>query len=297
MAKLGEISGKIDKRAKKKKESPESLSESFLKEGHPELPLQETLEYIKEFQKEYIRLKKAIFDSQSAFRDIPLFSAFLEWMEKAYSQNQEEIEQAKLLWKFINWKASDGSTWTIHDASLSDPNKMYENIRCQREWSLSLREKLVNAYKQFIIYLSFRTSSYVKYGFELDLEKKLIMNRVVKLEEFALYADHLKDKIQLIAKLLYYGGDKTLEEILELTIPSINSEKHQITFGTQVVSYPRHVFVDINAIIGKRTKGKLFLGRQNAPLNSTTVFRNFKEAGIKSGMGAHFSPAYLTKNK
>lgn len=68
-----------------------------------------------------------------------------------------------------------------------------------------------------------------------------------------------------------------------------------VKINTLVVSYPLHVFADIKAIIGKRTTGKVFRGRQNAPLNQTTVFRNFKKAGVKSGLGSNVTPAYLTK--
>ena len=290
---MAKVSSKIDNPAKNR-------SEIFLQYYLSEFPNQETLEYSKKFQKEYSRLEKAIFASKAIFQEIPLVSAFFEWVQTMLSAtpswSKEEFEDAKLLLKygFIAREDAEG-TWTLYHASLQDPNEIYEAIRCQRELSLSQRERLVQAYGRFISYLSFRTCGYIET--RIDSDKKLVMNRVVKLENFVHFADHLNDKIQLIAKILYFGDDIALDQVLSLTISDIDFESHFIRYGRGVKVYPLHIYADIKAIIGKRSKGKIFLGRQDTPLNSTTVFRNFKEAGINSGLGTHFSPAYLTKNK
>jgi hypothetical protein len=297
MVKTGEISWKINKDTPIKK-SPKSVLEPFLNFLNSKVPNKETLQYCKTFRSECIRLTEELAASKSVFRKIPLVAAFLDWVQEAHSHKSDEVEEAHLLLKngFIGLKDSEGSTWTLYHAFWQNPNEVYNAIRCKREWSLSLRERMVRAYEQFILYLSGCTSGFIVHP-ETDSDKVIVMNRVVKLDEFIHFADHLKDKLQLIAKLLYFGGDRTLEDILQLAISNIHFEKLQIDFGSNVVSYPLHIFVDIKSVIGKRIKGKIFLGRQNALLNSTTVFRNFKEAGIKSGLGAHFSPALLTKDK
>ncbi|MCE5315971.1 MAG: site-specific integrase, partial [Parachlamydia sp.] len=178
---------------------------------------------------------------------------------------------------------------------LHDPNEIYEAIRCHREWSLLFRERLVLAYQNFLSYLWARTNEYII--LRPDLEKESVKNREVSFREFVSFADLLKDNLQLIAKLLYFGGDRILDEVMKLTISDVNFDEHLIRYGSQVVRYPLHVFADIKAIIGRRTKGNLFLGRQDALLNPTTVFRNFKDVGSKAGLGSNFSPASLTRNK
>ena len=100
----------------------------------------------------------------------------------------------------------------------------------------------------------------------------------------------------IVAKqLLYFGGDRTLDEVLNLKIPDVDFEEHLIGFGAKSVPYPLHVFADIKAIIGKRSKGKVILGRQEGDLNPATVFRNFKTAGINAGMPWLSLPSQLTE--
>ena len=76
----------------------------------------------------------------------------------------------------------------------------------------------------------------------------------------------------------------------------IDFEKKLIKYKNQLVSYPGHVFADIKTLIEQKTSGQVFLGRQNAPLNPATIFRNFKEAALKVGLGQSFSPAMLILN-
>jgi len=300
MAKFGKISlSKIPKdNSEGLHEDIDTLRASFLKFFSAEFPNKELLEDCKSFQKEYERLERAIFESTASFKKVPLIAAFLEWMLVLFTANppatKEDIEDAKFLLKhgFIRIKDPKGGTWTIYHASQQDPNDIYEAIRCRKELPLSQRERLVNSYNSFMVYLEFRTHNYVIAKFDRD--RQFVKNRNVKIEEFALFADQLKEPLQLVAKLLYYGGDRTLDEVLKLTIPQIDFEENLIQFGTQNVPYPAHIFADIQAIIGRRSTGKVFLGRQKSPLNPATVFRNFKEASSKSGLTLLYLPSHLT---
>lgn len=104
------------------------------------------------------------------------------------------------------------------------------------------------------------------------------------------------DKSRLVASLLYYGGSRTLEEVLQITLKDVDFEKKVVYFKSTPVNYPAHVFNDIKAIVKPRTSGRLFIGRQGSALNPATIFRNFKEAGVKIGLGSLFTPACLTAN-
>lgn len=102
--------------------------------------------------------------------------------------------------------------------------------------------------------------------------------------------------MQLLAKLLYYGGSRTLDEVLSLDLKDVDYKEQVIRYGSQLIAYPAHVFSDIQALTEGRPKpsGRIFIGRQNANLNPATVFRNFKEAGSRIGLGDSFSPKSLT---
>lgn len=300
MAKFGEISWKPTKGDKKlEKELPKVTLESFLQYFHLKFPDKETFEYSKVFHREYTQLEKAFLAAKKAFHEIPLVSAYLDWVQEAYSQTAEEIEIPKILLSegFIGLKDSEGATWTLSDAAKQDPTEIYQAIRCRRDLSLVFREQLVNAYKSFLEYLSSCTQGYIKPKY--DFEDTYVRHRSLSLRDFVLFADQLNDSLKLVAKLLYFGGNRSLEEVLRLTIQEVDFESRHISFGSKVVPYPLHVFADIKAVVGKRSKGDVFRGRKNAPLNPTTVFRNFKEAGDKAGfwMVIDFLPSTLTKNK
>lgn len=301
MAKFGEISWKAKKTNGKTigevVQDREALHASFLNFFRKEYPNQEIIEFSHIFEKEYERLEKAIFASKAIFKKIPLLSTFLEWVQKAHSEKKEEIEDAKLLLKygFIGIKDSEGNPWTLNHASLQDPNEIYSAIRCRRDLTLVERERLVVAYREFISYLTFRTDGYIPHSWG-DNDKSFLKNRQLSPMEFAKFADQLNDNLQVIAKLLYYGGDRTLDEVLNLTISQIDFQEYSISYSEmKATPYPIHVFADIQALIGKRSKGKVFVGRQNTSLSPTTIFRNFKTAGINAGMPWLTLPSQLSE--
>ncbi len=255
---------------------------------------EEYLKLSEVFQTESKSLAKALSSSEAVFKTIPLLSAFLAWTKEDLTDS-ERLADAKALLEngFIGLKDAEGAIWTLKHTSKQDPNVIFEAIRCKRDWPLTQREQLVKEYKAFLSFLSVRTNRYIT--LRTDEERDEVRSREIGYDEFLTFADQLNDKSQLVAKLLYFGGNRTLEEVLALAIPDVNFEPQEINFGSQAVSYPLQVFVDIKASIGKRSKGRVFLGRQNAPLNPATIFRNFKDAAEKTGL--HFGVGLFTQNK
>jgi hypothetical protein len=98
--------------------------------------------------------------------------------------------------------------------------------------------------------------------------------------------------------LLYFGGTRTLEEVLTLNIENVNIDKRFINFGLQPIAYPLHVFADIKDLSQGRKKGRVFIGRRgkSTSLNPATIFRNFKEAATEVGLGQNFTPKMLVTN-
>ena len=208
------------------------------------------------------------------------------------------LEGAKMLLEhgLIGVTDNAGRPWTIGKAKGFDHRTVIDTIRCHKEWALPVRENVVKTYLSFISWLSLETHSYISRFEDPDLDRS--RGRTLPYSAFISFLEALpNEKARLVASLLYYGGSRTMEEVLQLTLKNVDFEKRVIYFDSVPVSYPGHVFDDIKAIMKPRTSGKVFLGRQGTALHPATIFRNFKEAAVKSGLGPLFTPAHLTTNK
>lgn len=233
-------------------------------------------------------------DTQKTISQQPFLAAFILWAKEIAVQNTDMINAAKTLLKagFIRAIEKNGEIWTIESASKFDHRIIISSIRCQHTWPIHLRELVAKNYISFMEWLSKETYGYI--GRLEDPDLLLIKGRLLTHPQFIILLAALKDKEQLVAKLLYFGGKRTLEEVLNLQLDAIDFEKNSIRYKSQIIHYPLHIFEDIRAIIGKRSDGRLFLGRQDAPLSRLTIFRNFKEAGLEAGLGKSFLPTALT---
>ncbi len=227
----------------------------------------------------------------------PFLAAFMVWIQEIKPLHVQIIPSVKLLFeeRFIDILCKKkGVVVTIGDARDFDHKIIIEAIRCRRELPLLIREQLVTTYLSFIQWLSEETYGYISKLGDPDLMK--VKDKVLPYGHFITFLDALKEKDQIVAKLLYYGGTPTLEEVLHVQIQDVDFAKKTIRFHAQTVSYPAHVFADIQAIINTRTHGKIFLSRQNASFSPSRIFRNFKEAAKQVGFAAPFSPAVLTSS-
>lgn len=273
--------------------SPSSL-EAFLKKPADE-PF---VEYCKSFKQSeeylYAEMHKAILKLSHQ----PLFTAYLSWIENGLSYDSEICKHAHILVseKFLNFIDEDNCYLPIASLKNFDHKKIINQIRSKRELSLDLREKLVSTYLHFTHSLELTTFDYVSRAFDPDEMKR--QGRSINYSMFIKLLGHLDDKMQLVAKLLYFGGSRTLDEVLSLDVKDINFDEEVIRYKSQLISYPAHVFSDLRAIVNDRNKlaGRVFVGRQGANLNPATVFRNFKEAASRVGLGDSFSPKGLTTN-
>ena len=226
----------------------------------------------------------------------PFLVAFMVWTKEKAIANTDMMNAAKLILEngYIGTIAKNGKEWTIADARSFDHTIVLDAIRCQREMPLQAREYLVGVYLAFMKWLADETQGYVPALEDPDLAK--IKGRLLSYSQFITFINALKDKEQLLAKLLYYGGNRTLDDVLSLQIEDVDFKKQLIRYDTQLIHYPAHVFTDIQAIRGKKTRGQLFVGRQSLPLHPTTIFRNFKVTAAEVGLGTAFSPAVLTSS-
>jgi len=245
---------------------------------------------INHFQKEYQKFIDAI-------ANIPLIVAFTIWLKEARDHYPECDEIAKDLYlkDFLGTLADEGGTWTLAHARYFDDTKVINAIRCSNELTFRKKEKLVHGYITMINWISNKTYGYIKRISDPDLLRSA--DRALIYPEFINFLEVLKEKERLVAKLLYFGGSRTLEEVLQLSLENVDFENRQIKYENSLIHYPEHVFNDIKLLTSSRTSGRVFLGRQDAPLNPATIFRNFKEAAQKIELDQNFSPKTLTTNK
>lgn len=228
----------------------------------------------------------------------PFIATFLVWVKEEGCRTAEMLEGSKMLLEngLIGITDDKGALWTIGKAKEFDHRTVIDTVRSHREWPLLVRENVVKTYLSFLSWLSTETFSYISKIEDPDLVRT--QGRTLSYPAFISFLNALpNDNVRLVASLLYYGGSRTLDEVLQLTLKDVDFKKHSIHFKAVSVSYPEHIFADVQAITKSRTSGKIFLGRQKSPLNPATIFRNFKEAALKSGLGDFFTPACLMASR
>ena len=183
----------------------------------------------------------------------------------------------------------------IRDLKSKDFLSALEQIRCRDELPPIEQERWVEIFVDFHNWISLQSISYIPEVSDPDKERS--RNRALFHDKFVSLIGCLDDRCRLIAKLLYFGGNRTLEQIIEIDIQDVDFEKHSVSFDSGSCCYPLHVFKDIQRLIGTRSSGQIFVGRQNSPINPSTIFRNVKVAAIGIGLGELFSPKILTQNR
>lgn len=248
------------------------------------------------FENELIALRNAIVHAQAVFADMPLLIAYLIWTNHSYIKT-EEYDYPKILIEkeVISFKNNDGNLLQIKDATKEFFLNALDSTRCRKDLSLHLKEALVQLVLDFNEWLSIETSSENKLKID-DPDRQKAKGRLIAFDDFIELLCNLDKRYQVVAKLLYFGGSRTLEQVISLQIENIDFAAKEIAFDNVKINYPRHIFEDLLYLIDGRTSGNVFEGRQNAPLNAATIFRNFKEAAARIPL-EEFSPKSLTTDR
>jgi integrase len=259
------------------------------------IPEKELIKDSENFIMEHQALQSKVNEYFGSISNVLFLSTFLVWVKdprNAMSTKIRELVKRLFIDKFIIFEDEDHNLLILEQILSNDLTKTIDEIRCRPEVSISDKENLVELYIIFTMWLQSFTYGYI-HTIE-DPDKVKSRGRTLSLSQFNQLLERLDQKGQLVGKLLYFGGSRTLDEVLDLKLEDVNFKKSLIRYGSQLVSYPEHVFSDIKVLTDSRKKGRVFLGRQEAPLNRATIFRTFKEAGSLSGLGDSFSPKALT---
>jgi integrase len=228
-------------------------------------------------------------------RKTPLIAAFLDWIkEKRSSDLMLERSEILLENSLIQFSNDMKNPIMLSDLTLKGLSLQIEEIRCQKKYSITEREQLVDAFLDFFRWLSIHTFSCTPVL--QDPDKERVKERSLNHDVFVSLLDALDARCCIIAKLLYFGGNRTLEEAVKLHVGDVDFKNHRINMQGELVAYPLHLFYDLKLLIGKRASGAVFLGRNNTSINPSTMFRKFKEVGSLLGL-PELSPKSLISNR
>jgi hypothetical protein len=244
------------------------------------------------------------FHSQvAAFQDkiskAPLSALILLWGElmcndKMFGQRYLRMMCDLVETGLLPLVSSKKKTETLQDLSSQDPSLIIERIRCYQDWSIRKREDYVLLYKAFSEWLSKESFGYVLEA--KDLDRIATQKRLIPFDAYIEILNQMDLREQILAKIFYLGGHKTLEEVLSLKIEDIDFNRFSIHFSEDV-SYPCHLFEDIKNYIEGRKKGFIFIGRDGGErISHTTPFRALKNVASELDLDSGFTFKDLTRN-
>lgn len=257
------------------------------------IPIEDLKTSVKKFEDEKERLNKVLKQSLGVLREQPLVSAFLIW-SKGNSVKSGYPDYAKILIEkdILRFRDEKRNLLIIKDLKEKFFVDILESIRCRKDIDIWEREMLVLSFKDFVNWM-WATTRFSAFDIK-DRDKETGYRRFLNYDDFIRFLGKLDDRCQLVAKLLYFGGSRTLAEVLNIELKDINFVMGTIDFGAQHISYPRHVLEDIKILTKDQKTGKIFAGRKKTSLNAATIFRNFKEASLKLGLEDVYTPKILT---
>ncbi|OGT44283.1 MAG: hypothetical protein A3F13_02635 [Gammaproteobacteria bacterium RIFCSPHIGHO2_12_FULL_40_19] len=114
--------------------------------------------------------------------------------------------------------------------------------------------------------------------------------RLIPRELFEKIIDGVALRDRVVAKLLYFGAPINQNDVYSLKIDQIDFDYNHINFDLGSIRYDRHVFLDLDLLIGKRKKGFVFTGRREKKIDPTVPYRALKKSAKNiEGLGDKFS--------
>ncbi len=230
---------------------------------------------------------------------VPLLSVVLVWAKRIANNNPLGVRYLEIMRELIDNHLFPGTPednlYSLEEYSQVCHNAIISQIKTHSSWFLQKREDAISVYISFANWLSEATLGYVKQAFDPD---RVITNkRCLPYQKYVELLTLLPVREQMVAKLFYLGGARSLNDILSLDIKSVNFKDSFIDFSHGPIKYPQHVFDDLKFFIKGRKKGYVFANKQvNERINHTVPYRSLKKAAQKIGLPESFSYKDLVKD-
>jgi integrase len=266
--------------------------ETFL-EYFKSIPVRDLEVSIKKFDDEREKVNQVLKKSIPILREQPLLAAFLLWCKRNYvKKGFPDYPKMLIDEHIISFEDENGDLLVIKNIQKKYLLNIIENMRCRKDLDSFKIEMLVLTFMEFIRWMFITTRMFT---FEIeDPDRSRISRRALEYDEYITFISKLDDKCRLVAKLLFFGGSRTLSEILNIEVKDVNFQDCSISFESYKISYPKHVLEDIRSLSITSETGKIFSGRKNAALNPATIFRKFKEVSLQLGLDPVYTPKILT---
>ena len=222
---------------------------------------------------------------------IPIAIFIAMWADHIRKDKAYGVEHLKMICDLVEKKLMP--LVELRNFAKLDFSAILENIRSFEEWTISKREDAILLYTSFASWLSKETFGYIPEA--VDLDRITSQKRQVPFETYINIISHLDLRERILAKMFYLGGNRGLEEVLSVKIEDIDSKKRLVHLEEEV-SYPRHLFDDIDDYIEGRKKGYVFMGRDGERISHTTSFRALKKVVSDLKLDPEFTFRELTKN-
>jgi len=224
---------------------------------------------------------------------LPLLSTILFWIEKETKDTFTASRHAQMMKElisegFIGIKDNKGNLWTLKHMVSIGHDSIIEAIRCNDVWPIEKTESYVKFYIDFVNWLSEKSLGYVPKASDPIMER--IRWRKLPYNYFIAITQKLSSREQVISQLLYFGGTRTLEEILTLKIEDISLSSGHIILSKTPIPFPKHVLKNLKAYTDGRKKGLVFIGkRQGEKLDPTLPYRALKTVVSKLDLDPSFT--------
>lgn len=266
---------------------------------------------VKQTESEFLRSKGALFEASSKhihsslegfhtnLSPIPLLSTVLIWAKRNVEDRVFGRRYVEAMRELISFKllpvVNDRDLRTLGSYSTISHDLIINHIRSCSIWYLQKREDCVSLYITFANWLYEATLGFIKQA--QDPDRLVTAKRKLAFERYIELLSRLPEREQLIAKLFYLGGARSLEDILALKISNVNFENNCINFVGRSIKYPQHVIEDIKMHLGSRKAGYLFSNTQSTDhIHHTVPYRALKKAAQTIGLPESFSYKHLVEN-
>lgn len=119
--------------------------------------------------------------------------------------------------------------------------------------------------------------------------------RLISLDIFDKIIGFLSLRDKVIAKLIYFGAPISQSDVFSLRIDQVVFDSNRINYDSGPVIYPKHVFSELDLVIGKRSDGYVFVGRTEKKIDPTVPWRAIKKAAHQiNGIDKRFSLRHLS---
>lgn len=254
-------------------------------------------ERYKQYQEEALEFKSKMATFQRFMEQTPLVVPLLQFVRKWRWQQDQRDKIMGLVLMLIEQNVlrlkEDAKLITLSDFRRTGHQKIIEDIRCVKKWSLNDRERIVECYLQFSSYLE--NDTFGLFQRATDPDRQRVMNKTVRYDMFMDFVQLLPFRDAIISKLIYFGAP-SITDVLSLQVKHINFIEQLITYNDKAVSYPKHVLSDLQEIVKESLpEFHVFTTLRHTMITKAHLNHAFERAFVKARATQKFSPGDLLR--